>query len=834
MRRSVPDVSEDSRLHVLDATGLLDSAPEAAFDRLTRLATHLLDAPIALVSLVDRRRQFFKSALGLAEPWASRRETPLTHSFCQHVVHDRAPLVVSDAREHPRLRDNLAIRDLGFVAYAGFPLFIAGEAIGAFCVIDRQPRAWAADKLRLVEDLAALVVSEIELRLALQAEHAQRALTSAIVESIGDACLAVDASGTLVIANQAARGIFEAAEPGKPMPSDWARLNGSRRDDGSPLPSSEGALLRGLRGEDTNGLTFTLERPGQVAPIWVETIGRPVRGAGGEVVAAVAVYRDVTTKKHELDSYTALAAHIPRAATALFDAELRCLAIDGSLIRDAGRAPAQMIGRPLRELAGFAPDDHAFDAVEALYRRTLDGASLTMDLKVPDRTVALHTAPVRDATGKISAGVVLALDVTRERALQAELRRNAQVYRAIVQHLPRGAVFMIDREYRFVSAEGPIVTELLHLTAEQTFVGRKVEDVVGPANRDALMQTYRRAFEGEHPRREIERDGRFYEVSTVPIYEGDEVTHILVFSFDVTERRRESEALREARDSLEREQALLQSTLANIEDSVALLDEAGTILLCNDPYATMLGLPRDEVRGMKRPAFLDRISPMLEDPEAFRADIARLTAETVLHEYTFARPRRRVMRRSWAPVQLGPSRGFLVTWHDVTAERELLRERERQALVDPLTGVPNRRAAEAALHTEQERSKRTGTPLCVAMFDIDHFKRVNDEHGHAVGDEVLRAVAAALSGEARLTDTVARWGGEEFLAVLNVPLEGARAFCERARKAVERIVCAPVQRLTISAGVAELASGEAAGDALARADAQLYAAKTAGRNRVAG
>ena len=197
MRRSVPDVSEDSRLHVLDATGLLDSAPEAAFDRLTRLATHLLDAPIALVSLVDRRRQFFKSALGLAEPWASRRETPLTHSFCQHVVHDRAPLVVSDAREHPRLRDSLAIPDLGFVAYAGFPLFIAGEAIGAFCVIDRQPRAWAADKLRLVEDLAALVVSEIELRLALQAEHAQRALTSAIVESIGDACLAVDASGTM-------------------------------------------------------------------------------------------------------------------------------------------------------------------------------------------------------------------------------------------------------------------------------------------------------------------------------------------------------------------------------------------------------------------------------------------------------------------------------------------------------------------------------------------------------------------------------------------------------------------------------------------------------------
>jgi GAF domain-containing protein len=122
--------NEASRLRVLRASDLVDSAPEPAFDRLSRLAAALLGVPVALVSLVDDRRQFFKSAFGLKEPWASRRQTPLTHSFCQYATRDRSRLVVSDAREHPVLRDNLAIRDLDVVAYAGIPLIVADEAIG--------------------------------------------------------------------------------------------------------------------------------------------------------------------------------------------------------------------------------------------------------------------------------------------------------------------------------------------------------------------------------------------------------------------------------------------------------------------------------------------------------------------------------------------------------------------------------------------------------------------------------------------------------------------------------------------------------------------------------
>jgi hypothetical protein len=168
-RASVPEVAqalaEPGRLAALQAAALLDSPPDESFDRLTRLAAKLVNAPVALVSAVDRERQFFKSCLGLPEPWATRRETPLSHSFCQHVVAAREPVIVSDARKDERLLDNLAIRDLGVIAYLGVPLITRdGHAIGTLCVIDHEPRMWTSDEISLVKDVAAAAVTEITLR----------------------------------------------------------------------------------------------------------------------------------------------------------------------------------------------------------------------------------------------------------------------------------------------------------------------------------------------------------------------------------------------------------------------------------------------------------------------------------------------------------------------------------------------------------------------------------------------------------------------------------------------------------------------------------------------
>ncbi len=174
----VAAVRNPARLAALRSLRLLDTAADPAFDRLTRLAAKLLQVPVVLVSLVDEHRQFFKSCIGLPEPWASERETPLSHSFCQHTVATGQPLVITDARLDPLVRDNLAIPDLHVIAYAGIPLITTdGYVLGSLCAIDTQPRAWTADDLAILSDLAASVMSEITLRMdRVEDQHREAAL----------------------------------------------------------------------------------------------------------------------------------------------------------------------------------------------------------------------------------------------------------------------------------------------------------------------------------------------------------------------------------------------------------------------------------------------------------------------------------------------------------------------------------------------------------------------------------------------------------------------------------------------------------------------------------
>jgi PAS domain S-box-containing protein len=153
------------RLAALRRTALLDTPPEEGFDRLTRMAARLLGAPTSLISLVTDERQFFKSTTGLPEPWASRRNAPLSFSFCSTVAGTGEPLLVEDARRHPLLRHSQALRELGWVSYAGVPLIDReGHVLGSFCVVDRTPRLWSERDIALLQDLASSVITEIELR----------------------------------------------------------------------------------------------------------------------------------------------------------------------------------------------------------------------------------------------------------------------------------------------------------------------------------------------------------------------------------------------------------------------------------------------------------------------------------------------------------------------------------------------------------------------------------------------------------------------------------------------------------------------------------------------
>jgi len=169
-------VNDADRLAEIIKLGILDSPYEDAFDRLTRLASRIVDAPVSLVSIVDADRQFFKSHFGLPDPWASQRETPLSHSFCKHVAVTNDPLVVTDAREVDFLKDNLAIPDLDVIAYLGMPLTMTnGTGLGSFCVIDDKPREWTSREIEIIRELSISVMTEVELRQEIKARRAKEA-----------------------------------------------------------------------------------------------------------------------------------------------------------------------------------------------------------------------------------------------------------------------------------------------------------------------------------------------------------------------------------------------------------------------------------------------------------------------------------------------------------------------------------------------------------------------------------------------------------------------------------------------------------------------------------
>jgi diguanylate cyclase (GGDEF)-like protein len=160
---------------------------------------------------------------------------------------------------------------------------------------------------------------------------------------------------------------------------------------------------------------------------------------------------------------------------------------------------------------------------------------------------------------------------------------------------------------------------------------------------------------------------------------------------------------------------------------------------------------------------------------------------------------------------------------------------ERQALVDGLTGLANRRAASDALHAEAARAQRLETPLSVVLADLDGFKEVNDVRGHAVGDEVLRVFADVLRETLRESDVAGRWGGEEFLLLLpGADEEGAAQLADRVRIALagRDIEGAPGLRVTASFGVAEYAGQSNSEQLVDAADSALYRAKRAGKDRV--
>jgi diguanylate cyclase (GGDEF)-like protein/PAS domain S-box-containing protein len=266
-------------------------------------------------------------------------------------------------------------------------------------------------------------------------------------------------------------------------------------------------------------------------------------------------------------------------------------------------------------------------------------------------------------------------------------------------------------------------------------------------------------------------------------------------------------------------------------DMLCTMDEQGRCREANGAWKRRLGYTPEELRGVRLLDFThpdDHKRALAEAMVLFKGGDS-VSLETRVRakdgswhwlrtSSTFARDERLVYARSTDVTEL----------KQVEGEREqLLGEVQDLARHDALTGLPNRRALSELLPREMARVRRSRSPLCVAIVDIDHFKVYNDTHGHLAGDDLLREAAIAWDSALRAEDEIVRFGGEEFLVLL--PATEIAQACE----VVERLREATPRGQTCSAGLAEWDFVESTDDLLSRADKALYLAKAGGRNQLA-
>jgi len=304
---------------------------------------------------------------------------------------------------------------------------------------------------------------------------------------------------------------------------------------------------------------------------------------------------------------------------------------------------------------------------------------------------------------------------------------------------------------------------------------------------------------------------------------------VLVSESDITASVESELALINARERL-------SALLRNLRGGIVVEDERRRVILANQTFCELFSIdaPPAMLEGADCAEAAEQSKSLFRDPLLFIDGItAAIEARrTTTDELEMVGGR--VVERTYVPIFHGESYlGHLWQYWDITDQKSNMTRLEHEAYHDPLTGLWNRRRFEQALLETHEEASRYKQTYSLVIIDIDHFKQVNDRHGHDAGDVALRLVSEEMLRRLRQADRLARWGGEEFVLLLpQTSVDGAFRLASDLRTRVRDCSLPLIGGVTISLGVAESSEDESPHEVLKRADAALLRAKANGRNRV--
>ncbi len=663
-----------------------------------------------------------------------------------------------------------------------------------------------------------------------------------LLESLAEGVFGIDDAGRFTFFNPAARRLLGIECEDQVLGLNAHALTHHSRCDGSPLPESE-CPIREVQQTGTpleawedcfwrrDGTSFSVE-------VFAAPLSRGNGGPGGLVVS----FTDISERKALEQSLLKYRTAFEQSRDAImFLDRNRCLEANPTALTMFGidsieafqdyhptelSPPVQPGGRASAE-AAQARIEEAFEQGQAFFEwqhRRLDGQDFPAEVllsRIDQAEPPFLQAVVRDISRRKEAEaardqVLAILDATPD-FVAANRPDGTMTY------INRGGMALLGADAEGTGLDAPLPAawqswqEALERVHPEWARRRVVEEGIPAAEREGVWHDETALFDPE---------GREIPVSQIILaHHGDngEVVQYSTIMRDISARR-------ELEAKLRRETAFSEAMIRNLPGVFYMLDSDGRLVQWNERAARVTGRTPAQLEGVDALAFVpeterDRVASFIDRTLSAGSTLVETRLLTIEGETPYLLHGLRV-ELNGTPFVLGIGL-------DISRRKAMERELERLATHDSLTGLYNRAKLYELLQWARTKHERYATPFSVVLFDIDHFKKVNDRFGHQAGDEVLRELSRRVSAVLRETDAIARWGGEEFLVLAtHTGPESAAALAERLREVAARSPFEGVGPVTISLGVASHQASETLKHLEARVDDALYAAKAAGRNRV--